>query len=70
LVRRDWQGIPRSTRSGKLSKWLPYWLEHYIEARRKFSTYDKYEAHVRLYLVPLLGTKGRESLRQDRDGSP
>ncbi|MFI9602733.1 tyrosine-type recombinase/integrase [Streptomyces sp. NPDC052043] len=62
LVRRDRQGIPTPTRSAKLSEWLPYWLEHYIEPRRKLSTYDKYETHVRLYLVPLLGTKRLESL--------
>ncbi|SFY47193.1 Tyrosine recombinase XerD [Streptomyces sp. F-1] len=32
------------------------------EPRRKLSTFDKYEAHVRLYLVPSLGTKRLESL--------
>ncbi|MEU6323048.1 tyrosine-type recombinase/integrase [Streptomyces sp. NPDC047009] len=62
LVRRDRQGIPTPTRSAKLSEWLPYWLEHYIRPRRKLSTYDKYETHVRLYLVSLLGTKRLESL--------
>ncbi|MFI6022330.1 tyrosine-type recombinase/integrase [Streptomyces sp. NPDC051287] len=62
LVRRDRQGIPTPTRSAKLSEWLPYWLAHYVEPRRKLSTYDKYETHVRLYLVPLLGTKRLESL--------
>ncbi|WP_435865038.1 tyrosine-type recombinase/integrase [Streptomyces spectabilis] len=62
LVRRDRQGIPTPTRSAKLSEWLPYWLKHYVEPRRKLSTYDKYEAHVRLYLAPLLGTKRLETL--------
>ncbi|MEU6217222.1 tyrosine-type recombinase/integrase [Streptomyces sp. NPDC047022] len=62
LVRRGRQGIPTPTRSAKLSEWLPYWLEHYIEPRRKLSTYDKYETHLRLYLVPLLGTKRLETL--------
>lgn len=62
LVRRDRQGIPTPTRSAKLSEWLPYWLAHYVQPRRKLSTYDKYETHVRLYLVPLLGTKRLESL--------
>ncbi|GAA5611579.1 site-specific integrase [Streptomyces platensis] len=62
LVRRDRQGIPTPTRSAKLSEWLPYWLEQYVEPRRKLSTFDKYESHVRLYLVPLLGTKRLESL--------
>jgi integrase len=50
------------TRSEKLAKWLPYWLEHVIKPRRKLSTYDKYDAHLRLYLVPRLGTKRLESL--------
>ncbi|MET7907134.1 site-specific integrase [Streptomyces avermitilis] len=62
LVRRDRQNIPTPTRSAKLSEWLPYWLTHYVEPRRKLSTYDKYETHVRLYLVPLLGTKRLETL--------
>lgn len=62
LVRRDRQGIPTPTRSAKLSEWLPYWLAHYVQPRRKLSTYDKYETHTRLYLVPLLGTKRLESL--------
>ncbi|MBN3928949.1 site-specific integrase [Streptomyces verrucosisporus] len=62
LVRRDRQGIPTPTRSAKLSEWLPYWLQHYVQPRRKLSTYDKYEAHVRLYLVPMLGTKRLETL--------
>ncbi|MGY5045443.1 tyrosine-type recombinase/integrase [Streptomyces sp. 900105755] len=56
------QGVPVPTRSAKLSEWLPYWLDNVIKPRRKLSTYDKYEAHVRLYLVPLLGTKRLESL--------
>ncbi len=56
------QGVPVPTKSAKLSEWLPYWLENVIKPRRKLSTYDKYEAHVRLYLVPLLGAKRLESL--------
>ncbi|WP_215456075.1 site-specific integrase [Streptomyces sp. ATCC 21386] len=56
------QGVPVPTRSAKLSEWLPYWLDNLIKPRRKLSTYDKYEAHVRLYLVPLLGAKRLESL--------
>ncbi|WP_432252997.1 tyrosine-type recombinase/integrase [Streptomyces sp. HNM1019] len=55
-------GIPVPTRSAKLSEWLPYWLEHIIKLRRKISTFDKYEAHVRLYLVPMIGAKRLESL--------
>ncbi|MCZ2525998.1 tyrosine-type recombinase/integrase [Streptomyces sp. NPDC059506] len=62
LLARDRNGIPTPTRSAKLSEWLPYWLEQVVRPRRKLSTYDKYESHVRLYLVPLLGSKRLESL--------
>ncbi|NEV90115.1 site-specific integrase [Streptomyces tendae] len=62
LVRRDRQGIPTPSRSAKLSEWLPYWLEEYIRPNRKRTTYVKYEMHVRLYLVPLLGGRRLESL--------
>ncbi|MFH8729577.1 tyrosine-type recombinase/integrase [Streptomyces termitum] len=55
-------GTPVPTRSAKLSEWLGYWLESVVKPRRKLSTYDKYEAHVRLYLSPMLGTKRLESL--------
>ncbi|MFI0226116.1 tyrosine-type recombinase/integrase [Streptomyces lydicus] len=56
------QGVPVPTRSAKLAEWLPYWLENIVKPRRKRTTYAKYEVHVRLYLVPLLGTKRLESL--------
>lgn len=56
------QGVPVPTRSAKLSEWLPYWLDNVIKPRRKLSTYDKYEAHVRLYLAPMLGAKRLETL--------
>ncbi|MEU2430768.1 site-specific integrase [Streptomyces sp. NPDC007861] len=62
LVRRDRQGIPTPSRSAKLSEWLPYWLEQYVQPNRKRTTYAKYEMHVRLYLVPLLGSRRLESL--------
>ncbi|MFF4644714.1 tyrosine-type recombinase/integrase [Streptomyces sp. NPDC001389] len=62
LVLRDRQGVPTPTRSARLSEWLPYWLEQHVEPRRKLSTYDKYETHVRLHLVPILGTRSLESL--------
>ncbi|MFF9853837.1 tyrosine-type recombinase/integrase [Streptomyces litmocidini] len=55
-------GVPVPTRSAKLSEWLPYWLENVVQPRRKLSTYDKYEAHVRLYLIPGIGSKRLESL--------
>lgn len=56
------QGVPVPTRSAKLAEWLPYWLENIVKPRRKPSTYEKYEGHVRLHLVPRLGTKRLESL--------
>ncbi|MFF0124128.1 tyrosine-type recombinase/integrase [Streptomyces mirabilis] len=56
------QGVPVPTRSAKLSDWLPYWLDNIVMPRRKLSTYDKYEAHVRLYLAPMVGSKRLESL--------
>ncbi|MFJ1932672.1 tyrosine recombinase XerC [Kitasatospora sp. NPDC088160] len=62
LVDRAKQGIATPTRSAKLSEWLPYWLEHFIKPQRKKTTQAKYETHVRLYLIPLLGSKGLESL--------
>ncbi|MDH6705337.1 integrase [Kitasatospora sp. MAA19] len=62
LVERAKQGIATPTRSAKLSEWLPYWLEHFIKPQRKKTTQAKYETHVRLYLIPLLGSKGLESL--------
>ncbi|MGY5132589.1 tyrosine-type recombinase/integrase [Streptomyces nigrescens] len=55
-------GVPVPTRSAKLAEWLPYWLDSIIKPRRKPSTYDKYEAPVRLYLVPMIGAKRLESL--------
>ncbi|QPP08350.1 site-specific integrase [Streptomyces bathyalis] len=55
-------GVPVPTRSEKLADWLSYWLDNIVKTRRKLSTYDKYEAHVRLHLVPMLGAKRLESL--------
>ncbi|MFE6401725.1 tyrosine-type recombinase/integrase [Streptomyces alboflavus] len=55
-------GVPVPTRSAKLADWLPYWLDNMIKPKRKRTTYAKYEVHVRLYLVPMLGTKRLESL--------
>ncbi|MFJ2820534.1 tyrosine-type recombinase/integrase [Streptomyces toxytricini] len=56
------QGVPVPTKSAKLAEWLPYWLDNIVQPNRKRTTYAKYEVHVRLYLVPLLGTKRLESL--------
>ncbi|MFE0579729.1 tyrosine-type recombinase/integrase [Streptomyces sp. NPDC058874] len=55
-------GVPVPTRSMKLSEWLPYWLDNIVKPRRKKTTAAKYEVHVRLYLVPMLGPKRLESL--------
>ncbi|KAA6217440.1 tyrosine-type recombinase/integrase [Streptomyces filamentosus] len=62
LVRRDRQGIPTPTRSAKLSEWLPYWLDQFVRDDRKKTTYAKYETHIRLYLIPNIGTKRLENL--------
>jgi integrase len=62
LLDKAESGIPVPTRSAKLADWLPYWLDNVVKPRRKLSTYDKYEAHMRLYLAPGLGTKRLESL--------
>ncbi|MDX2393434.1 site-specific integrase [Streptomyces sp. DK15] len=62
LVLRDRQGIPTPTRSAKLSEWLPFWLETFVRHDRKKTTYAKYETHVRLYLIPHLGSKRLETL--------
>ncbi|MFD5508942.1 tyrosine-type recombinase/integrase [Streptomyces sp. NPDC127051] len=56
------QGVPVPTRSAKLGEWLPFWLENIVRPHRKRTTYAKYETHVRLYLVPLLGKKRLEGL--------
>lgn len=48
------------TRSAKHADWLPYWLENVIKPRRKRTTYAKYETHVQLYSVPMLGIKRLE----------
>ncbi|MGW1136952.1 site-specific integrase [Streptomyces zhihengii] len=56
------QGVPVPTRSAKLAEWLPYWLDNVVRTRRKRTTYAKYETHVRLYLVPMLGPKRLEAL--------
>ncbi|MDI2128741.1 tyrosine-type recombinase/integrase [Yinghuangia seranimata] len=62
LIAKNRKGIPTPTRSAKLSEWLPYWLDNIVKPRRKLSTYDKYEAQVRLHLAPGLGTKRLEAL--------
>lgn len=62
LVDKARAGIPTPTRSPRLAEWLPLWLEQIIKPKRKKTTYAKYAMHIRLYLVPMLGTKRLESL--------
>ncbi|WP_326576520.1 site-specific integrase [Actinacidiphila glaucinigra] len=62
LLAKVESGIPVPTRSAKLAEWLPYWLENVIKPRRKRTTFAKYEVHVRLYLVPMLGAKKLDAL--------
>ncbi|MFF3558510.1 tyrosine-type recombinase/integrase [Streptomyces sp. NPDC002574] len=62
LLAKVESGIPVPTRSAKLGEWLPYWLENVIKPRRKRTTFAKYEVHVRLYLVPMLGAKKLDAL--------
>ncbi|MFJ4779414.1 tyrosine-type recombinase/integrase [Streptomyces sp. NPDC088762] len=57
------QGVPVPTRSARLADWLPYWLDSFVQPpRRTPATYEKYESHIRLHLIPLIGTKRLESL--------
>ncbi|GEB58927.1 tyrosine-type recombinase/integrase [Streptomyces gardneri] len=62
LLEKVDNGIPVPTRSMKLAEWLPYWLDNIVKPRRKRTTAAKYEVHVRLYLVPMIGSKRLESL--------
>ncbi|MGW2348161.1 tyrosine-type recombinase/integrase [Actinacidiphila glaucinigra] len=62
LLAKVESGIPVPTRSARLGEWLPYWLENVIKPRRKRTTFAKYEVHVRLYLVPMLGAKKLDAL--------
>ncbi|MEV5970971.1 tyrosine-type recombinase/integrase [Streptomyces sp. NPDC051921] len=55
-------GIPVPTRSMKLSEWLPYWLDNIVKPHLKKTTAAKYDVHVRLYLIPMIGSKRLESL--------
>ena len=53
---RNRRGIPVPDRAWKLSDWLDYWLENVVAANRRPATHELYEATVRLYLKPALGT--------------
>ena len=63
---RNSQGIPVPDRSWKLSDWLDYWLENVVAANRRPATYDLYEATVRLYLKPSLGSASLTRLSATR----
>lgn len=53
--------MPVPTRSAKFTEWLPYWLEQLHQAEPQADD-SKYAMHVRLYLVPLLGSSSLEAL--------
>lgn len=53
---RNRQGIPVPDRAWRLGDWLDYWLANVVAANRRPATYSLYEATVRLYLKPGLGT--------------
>ena len=63
---RNSQGIPVPDRSWKLSDWLDYWLENVVAANRRPATYALYEATVRLYLKPALGSASLTRLSATR----
>lgn len=61
--RQGRQRHPGAHPLGQLSEWLPYWLDTFVKPpRRTLGTYDKHESHVRLCLVPVIGSKRLESL--------
>jgi integrase len=63
---RNNQGIPVPDRSWKLSDWLDYWLENVVAANRRPATYSLYEATVRLYLKPAIGSASLTRLSATR----
>lgn len=52
---QEQRGVPVPDRTWLLGDFLNYWLENVIKPNRRPSTYDRYEAAVRLYLKPRLG---------------
>ena len=53
---RNRQGIPVPDRAWNLADWLDYWLDNVVASNRRPATYSLYEATIRLYLKPALGT--------------
>ncbi|MFD8386483.1 tyrosine-type recombinase/integrase [Streptomyces sp. NPDC059679] len=56
------RGIPVADKSWTVGAYLAYWIEHVVTPRRRPKTVLAYESAVRLYLVPLVGTKRLERL--------
>ncbi|GAA2459183.1 site-specific integrase [Streptomyces macrosporus] len=56
------RGIPVADKSWTVGAYLTYWIEHVVTPRRRPKTLLAYESAVRLYLVPLLGSKRLERL--------
>jgi len=56
------RGIPVAEKSWTVGAYLTYWIEHVVTPRRRPKTLLAYESAVRLYLVPLLGSKRLERL--------
>jgi integrase len=59
---RAQQGVPTPERSWRLGDYLDYWLEHVVQRNRRPTTQEQYEAAIRLYLKPGLGSYRLERL--------
>ncbi|MFF0389608.1 tyrosine-type recombinase/integrase [Kitasatospora sp. NPDC004615] len=51
------KGVPTPTKAVKVGEYLTYWLAEIVKPNQRETTYSKYETMVRLYLIPMLGTK-------------
>lgn len=56
------QGIPAPDRPWRLGAYLDYWLRDVVSAKTRPRTLEQYEAVVRRYLKPYLGTKSLTKL--------
>ncbi|HEX3778713.1 MAG TPA: site-specific integrase [Pseudonocardiaceae bacterium] len=56
------QGIPAPDRPWRLGAYLDYWLRDVVPAKTRPRTLEQYEAVVRRYLKPYLGTKSLTKL--------
>ncbi len=55
-------GVPVPDEAWKLGLYLEYWLENFVKRHRRPATYALYEANIRLYLIPGLGSRRLTSL--------